>query len=36
MEVPDEIDLSSLRAKGFQHGETPMPDGKILLFYFFS
>ncbi len=29
MEVPDELDLSSLRAKGFQNGETPMPDGKI-------
>ncbi|CAF1332154.1 unnamed protein product [Adineta steineri] len=26
MEIPDEIDLNSLRAKGFQHGETPMPD----------
>ncbi|CAF1472506.1 unnamed protein product [Adineta ricciae] len=26
MEIPDDIDLNSLRAKGFQHGETPMPD----------
>jgi hypothetical protein len=28
MEIPDEIDLNSLRATGFQHGETLMPDGK--------
>ncbi|UJR35555.1 hypothetical protein I4U23_028308 [Adineta vaga] len=26
MEIPDEIDLNSLRATGFQHGETIMPD----------
>ena len=29
MEIPDELDLNSLRAKGFQPGETPMPDGTI-------
>ncbi|CAF1355077.1 unnamed protein product [Adineta steineri] len=29
MEIPDEIDLNSLRATGFQHGETLMPDGDI-------
>jgi ubiquitin carboxyl-terminal hydrolase 5/13 len=34
MEIPDEIDLNSLRAKGFQRGETPMPDGKIPSCYF--
>jgi len=34
MEVPDEIDLNSLRATGYQHGETPMPDGKIKDFKF--
>lgn len=26
MEIPDEIDLNSLRATGFQHGENLMPD----------
>ncbi|CAF4717671.1 unnamed protein product, partial [Rotaria magnacalcarata] len=26
MDVPDEIDLSSLRATGLLPGETPMPD----------
>ena len=35
MDVPDELDLNSLRATGLQHGETVMPDGKskILLFF---
>jgi ubiquitin carboxyl-terminal hydrolase 5/13 len=27
MDMPDELDITSLRAVGFQHGETPMPDG---------
>ena len=29
MDVPDEINLNSLRATGFQHGENLMPDGKL-------
>ena len=33
MEIPDEIDLNSLRATGFQHGETLMPDGKFSNFF---
>lgn len=38
MEVPDELDINSLRATGLQHGETPMPDGifKIFILSFFS
>ncbi len=36
MEIPDELDLNSLRATGFQNGETPMLDGTVsdLLFCF--
>ena len=30
MDIPDELDLSSLRATGLQPGETPISDGKIL------
>jgi ubiquitin carboxyl-terminal hydrolase 5/13 len=29
MEVPDTLDLNSLRSTGFQHGETLMPDGNF-------
>ncbi|CAF1368554.1 unnamed protein product [Rotaria sordida] len=29
MEIPDDIDLSSLRATGLQHGETPMIDDDV-------
>jgi ubiquitin carboxyl-terminal hydrolase 5/13 len=29
MEVPNELDLNSLRATGYQHGETLMADGKF-------
>jgi ubiquitin carboxyl-terminal hydrolase 5/13 len=36
MEVPDQIDLSSLRATGVQSGETLMPDGKFQTFIFFQ
>lgn len=34
MEIPDELDLEFLRAKGIQPGETVMPDSKILSFSF--
>jgi ubiquitin carboxyl-terminal hydrolase 5/13 len=34
MEVPDELDLNSLRATGFQHGENLMPDGKFKTLFF--
>lgn len=30
MNVPDEIDLNSLRAGGLQYGESLMPDGKVM------
>ena len=30
MEIPDELDLNSLRATGFQHGEMLIDDGKII------
>ncbi len=36
MDVPDQIDLNSLRATGFQHGETLMADGKFQIFLFFE
>ena len=29
MDMPDELDLNSLRATGLQHGENPMPDGSL-------
>ena len=34
MEIPDELDMNSLRATGLQHGETPMLDGKNSHFRF--
>jgi len=34
MEIPDELDLNSLRATGFQHGENLMPNGKFLSNFF--
>jgi ubiquitin carboxyl-terminal hydrolase 5/13 len=34
MEIPDELDLNSLRATGFQTGETPMPDGTFTYLLF--
>jgi ubiquitin carboxyl-terminal hydrolase 5/13 len=36
MEVPDEINLNSLRATGFQHGETLIPDGTFKTLFFFE
>ena len=34
MEMPDELDLNSLRAAGFQHGETPMSEGNASTRFF--
>lgn len=31
LDIPDELDLNSLRATGLQHGETPMPEGSWIL-----
>ncbi len=36
MDVPDELDLNSLRATGFQHGEMLMADGKFKIFFCFN
>jgi ubiquitin carboxyl-terminal hydrolase 5/13 len=35
MEMPDELDLNSLRAHGLQHGEVSMPEGKFKIIIIF-